>query len=234
MNKILALVMLSMVAITPMAAAFWTPDFDDFFDFGPINMCNSASDCGTSTDCTQYACTQGMLGKVCQMAYAPSGTSTSIACQICDGSGGTTIDTSCFTAPFPCDDGNACTINDMSISGFCMGAPKNCDDSNSATTDTCNTATGCSNILTNTGSSCNDYNACTINDQSGPFGACFGTYACNDNNALTTDTCDVQIGCSYTPIPQEEDEEVPEFSSIAAGVALIGSIAGFAAMRRRK
>ena len=64
-----------------------------------------------------------------------------------------------------CDDGNACTIEDMCVGGTCQpGIPVVCDDNNACTTDTCIPAQGC--VYTNlpTGSPCDDADACTTGD----------------------------------------------------------------------
>ncbi|MBI1825900.1 MAG: hypothetical protein HY287_16210 [Planctomycetes bacterium] len=60
-----------------------------------------------------------------------------------------------------CDDGSACTVNDMCLGGICTGTPINCDDGNSCTTDTCNPDTGCVH-QNNCGSCCDQRDgACT-------------------------------------------------------------------------
>jgi cysteine-rich repeat protein len=96
-----------------------------------------------------------------------------------------------------CDDGDACTINDILIGDYCYGTPLNCDDSNSLTIDYCDYSTGCVNTLA-TPTSCDDSNACTSNDMS-LNGFCFGTQiTCDDDDPLTIDTCDPTTGCVYS------------------------------------
>ena len=59
----------------------------------------------------------------------------------------------------PCDDGNACTENDVCINGACLGTPKYCHDDNPCTDDSCNPVTGC--VFTP------NMNACYIDDKEG-------------------------------------------------------------------
>jgi len=44
----------------------------------------------------------------------------------------------------PCDDGDACTIEDVCAQGMCLGGPSmECDDDDICTNDTCNSVSGC-------------------------------------------------------------------------------------------
>ena len=95
----------------------------------------------------------------------------------------------------PCDDGNACTINDTCINGVCAGTPLVCDDGNSCTTDSCDPATGC--VYTNNSSPCDDLNPCTINDVC-INGICKGTpVICDDGDPCTDDDCVPGVGCVF-------------------------------------
>ena len=125
---------------------------------------------------------------------------------ICDGNGGTTcsqpslpetcngIDDDCdgqideggvcgcAPAGTPCDDGNACTVNDIE-DGACTcisGSPLVCDDGNSCTLNTCNPLTGCVSIPAPAGTACNDGNPNTINDACDGTGNCVGTPVANE------------------------------------------------------
>jgi len=73
-----------------------------------------------------------------------------------------------------CNDGNACTTNDMCVGGVCTGgAPPNCDDTNVCTSDSCDTVMGC--VHTNlTGNACDDGDDCTVSDMCSA-GMCDGT-----------------------------------------------------------
>ena len=66
-----------------------------------------------------------------------------------------------------CNDGNACTQNDVCQAGTCVGGnPVVCTASDQChTAGTCNSANGvCSNPVRPDGTACNDGNACTQND----------------------------------------------------------------------
>lgn len=72
----------------------------------------------------------------------------------------------------PCDDGDACTVNDACSGGVCKGSPKDCNDGNACTDDTCDATGSC---------------------QHAPR-------SCDDHDMCTTDTCDPALGCQNTPI----------------------------------
>ncbi|MDJ0762635.1 MAG: LamG domain-containing protein [Myxococcota bacterium] len=94
-----------------------------------------------------------------------------------------------------CDDGSACTQNDVCSNGTCGGAPVDCDDGNICTDDTCDALLGC--VYDNNTASCDDGNSCTENDVCAD-GACGGTpLDCNDANPCTDDTCVPGVGCTY-------------------------------------
>ncbi len=83
----------------------------------------------------------------------------------------------CAPAGTPCDDGNACTVNDVE-DGACTcisGSPIVCDDGNPCTLDTCNPLTGCVSIAAPAGTACDDGNPNTINDACDGTGNCVGT-----------------------------------------------------------
>ena len=99
-----------------------------------------------------------------------------------------------------CDDGNQCTKTDACADGVCVGAdPLECLDGNPCTNDGCNPDTGCTFIAND--ASCDDANACTTQDQCSQ-GACVGgpLLACDDDQECTTDSCDADSGCTYTPV----------------------------------
>jgi len=101
----------------------------------------------------------------------------------------------------PCDDGNACTLNDVCTAGECRGTQKNCDDVNSCTADSCDPSTGaCIHVPANDGNKCSDGNLCTLNDIC-QQGKCVGTpKTCTDGNPCTDDSCDKKTGqCVFTP-----------------------------------
>ncbi len=83
-----------------------------------------------------------------------------------------------------CDDGNACTVNDVCTGGTCVGELRFCDDGNPCTTDSCDPATGC--VHTPNGHTCDDGNPCTTGDVCSQ-GVCAGSGSCE---------CDAAIDCA--------------------------------------
>ena len=104
-----------------------------------------------------------------------------------------------------CEDGLACTVNDSCTNGECKGGQeKDC----SSLDDQCNTgvcdesARGCIAQPRKDGTTCDDGNKCTINDQC-KKGSCQGeSRTCDDGNACTLGQCDPETGkCVYSTLP---------------------------------
>ncbi len=98
-----------------------------------------------------------------------------------------------------CSDNNACTINDVCVTGSCAGKPLLCDDANVCTADACQPAKGCQ--YTKILAACNDGDPCTLGDSCNAVGLCqAGTPTdCDDDNLCTADACDKASGkCSHT------------------------------------
>jgi hypothetical protein len=101
-----------------------------------------------------------------------------------------------------CDDGNACTNNDLCQVGLCApGTETSCDDGNSCTTDDCEAKSGCNHA--NSTAPCSDQDPCTDKDACGG-GTCKGVPAtCDDENVCTADSCDPKAGlvdgCVHKP-----------------------------------
>ncbi|MEN9333678.1 MAG: hypothetical protein RLY35_858 [Bacteroidota bacterium] len=103
-----------------------------------------------------------------------------------------------------CNDNNACTINDeWSASCVCAGTIQDTDgDGTCDATDECDNdpnkilagACGCGNV--EVGQSCNDNNACTLNDVITSCGVCLGTPALDTDN---DGTCDLTDECDNDP-----------------------------------
>jgi hypothetical protein len=107
----------------------------------------------------------------------------------------------------PCDDGDACTQNDVCQAGVCVGGnPIVCaplDQSHG--TGTCNPATGvCSYPARANGTPCDDGNACTQGDtcQNGSCVAGSAALICDDNNVCTNNFCDPSFGCRSVPVAE--------------------------------
>ncbi len=99
-----------------------------------------------------------------------------------------------------CDDGSACTSEDVCAAGTCVGRLKDCTDGSPCTTDSCAPATGsCTSApATGAGIVCDDGDICTVSDVC-KAGACVGgAPACSDGNPCTADACTAGT-CSHGP-----------------------------------
>jgi len=101
-----------------------------------------------------------------------------------------------------CDDGNACTLEDICEAGACVpGDLKDCNDENLCTEDICNPADGsCTNPAIPDGGSCDDLDLCTTGDQC-LGGVCSGeAVTCTEAEQcfVNPGTCDQATGqCQY-------------------------------------
>ncbi len=144
----------------------------------------------------------------------------------------------CVNAPNSnqCDDGDACTIDDVCSEGVCSGTPIDCNDGIECTIDSCvngecqhdTSACACNedadcddsnpctdntcNLETYTceftynTNQCDDNNLCTENDVC-LDGVCSGTpIDCDDDNVCTDDSCDPEIGCVNAPNSNQCDD----------------------------
>ena len=110
----------------------------------------------------------------------------------------------CGFAPLPgaiaCDDGDACTVNDMCGEGQCLGgAGANCNDGLPCTLDLCDPESGC--FHENAQGDCDDGNPCTTGD-SCLDGVCQAELLvdCDDGNACTKDQCLMDGQCANSPV----------------------------------
>jgi len=111
----------------------------------------------------------------------------------------------------PCDDLNACTVEDACHEGACQGkARPSCDDGDPCTTDSCDSADGTCRHEPLTGTACDDGDPCTEPDScvegachGGDVvaGCCHGDADCRDQDSCTADSCDTTTHqCRFTPI----------------------------------
>ena len=96
----------------------------------------------------------------------------------------------------PCDDGDACTADDLCGNGVCV-SPSTCDDGNICTIDKCDSVNGCEYESSDSG--CDDGNECTVGD------LCVNSLCepgaekdCNDDDVCTDDACVPETGCVNT------------------------------------
>lgn len=92
----------------------------------------------------------------------------------------------------PCDDGSACTRDDVCAEGRCTGTPIDCSDDDPCTRDTCDAATG----------------VCRSEPDAAKCGAdpCRAEPApeCDDDDPCTDDRCEPWVGCVNTPAVADE------------------------------
>ena len=202
--------------------------------------CKVVADCDDKNPCTTDACTAGKCANSANLLACSDGDGCTLndvcgggACKpgsakVCNDGNGCTDD-KCDSATgacvvtnnaAPCNDNDACTLNDTCKAGVCAvgtavvcddknpctvgdacklgacvpGAATVCDDKNGCTNDSCDLTTGKCLFANNT-NACSDGNACTIGDVCA-LGACKpgGPQNCDDKNVCTTDSCDKVTG----------------------------------------
>lgn len=166
---------------------------DSFDDFGVCvyEPAPTWTECNDGNPCTSNWCWEGECE--IQVYSCPDGNEcTDDACVVFENGGAACVWTA-VSGTVPCDDGSACTSNDVCANKVCAGTGTDCDDGEVCTTDSCNAAGGCTN--TPNAATCDDGVPCTINTQCAN-GACGGGTQkdCQDNNPCTTDSCDPQTG----------------------------------------
>jgi len=99
-----------------------------------------------------------------------------------------------------CNDGNACTIEDMCVGGICQpGFSVTCNDNNVCTTDTCVPQTGC--VYANATGPCDDGNACTTQEVcvNGTCQLGLGVTCSPSDQCHVAGTCDPVTGACSNP-----------------------------------
>ena len=114
-----------------------------------------------------------------------------------------------------CDDGDACTVDDLCRGGVCLpGAALECDDDNPCTDDACDAVEGC--LYSANSSSCDDGEECTVDDVCAE-GVCQGVARdCDDGDACTADSCEPGIGCVSVAIGCDDGDACTTDSCEAA------------------
>ena len=110
----------------------------------------------------------------------------------------------------PCNDSDACTTGEACANGACLGGGEaNCDDGNPCTDDSCVSPTGCVHLPN--AESCEDGNECTASDMCGNAECQPGqSVTCDDSDKCTSDACNPQTGCLFTPIVPCCGNGIPE------------------------
>lgn len=94
-----------------------------------------------------------------------------------------------------CEDGSACTMDDVCVAGACVGTALVCTDANACTDDGCDVAGGC--VFTANTAPCDDASVCTTGDTCAAEICSGAAIACTDGNPCTDDGCDAVAGCVF-------------------------------------
>ncbi len=161
---------------------------------GCLHAFNTAP-CSDGNVCTSGdACASGACAGVAIVCAAGGPCAASLGCDAVSGCQYQAL------SGTPCNDGNACTLNDACAAGLCSGAaPMVCDDNNACTTDSCDPSAGCVWSPLSAGA-CSDGNVCTgsvASPDTCVAGVCVGgaVKPCDDANPCTNDSCDPTVGC---------------------------------------
>ncbi|MDI7268798.1 MAG: lamin tail domain-containing protein [Myxococcota bacterium] len=129
----------------------------------------------------------------------------------------------------PCDDGNACTLDDSCAGGACLGTALDCNDLNPCTTDPCDRETGLCAPFWNT-EPCDDGNPCTLGDTCGGGECRSGVQReCTDlDDACNRGECNPLTGaCEAQRFPDgracDDGDPCTYDESCAAGICGAGS-----------
>ncbi len=167
--------------------------------FGCVHVKTSGGVCEDGTGCTlDDVCVAGDCKGGAPKACFDTETCTADSCDLTSGE--------CVFAPIegePCDDDNACTLNDACSDGDCQpGDPRPCGDGNTCTTDNCKPISGeCFHVVVGPGSACDDGNLCTVSDACAADKCVGAAKPCDDQNACTMDGCmPADGGCTHTPL----------------------------------
>jgi hypothetical protein len=165
----------------------------------------TARTCDDGVGCTADSCSEGACVNALTTGFCLEGTTcTSIGstdptntCRQCaPASGGPTFITLSDTSP--CNDGNACTVNDVCSAGVCIaGAARVCAATGPCIAASCEPATGC--VETATTASCDDGNPCTVGDVCAAKSCTAGAAPldCDDQDPCTVDSCVAGVGCFH-------------------------------------
>ena len=157
-------------------------------------LCNDQNPCTVNDVCAAGVC-QGD-GKVCDDNDPCNGVETCIVeTQGC--ANGT---------PLVCNDGFDCTTDACVTGQGCVFSPVDalCDDGKLCNgVESCVAGVGCLTETVEEGTSCDDANPCTTNDQCTDKVCTGAEKNCNDDNVCTADSCDPAVlgGCVSAPAP---------------------------------
>ena len=175
--------------------------------------CDDGDLCTTGDKCNLGDCTPGDT-----LSCNDSNPCTDDAC---DG------ETGCTFTPNSeaCDDGNACTAEDLCSAGVCKGGVAvQCNDLNPCTDDVCDLGEGCLFALNS--APCSDGDVCTVGDLC-EGGVCVGgeTLNCDDGSPCTDDSCNAGVGCLHVvnEAPCDDSNACTEGDVCSLGQCLAGA-----------
>lgn len=176
---------------------------------GTDYSCSASGSCLSAACDGDGGCTESLKPETCivdGLCFDKGATSPDAPCSVCDPEASTSTLTG-LAAGAPCDDGEACTLDDScSESGSCLGAwdAAGCgcvDDSTctfltgTCTKGTCDPVNHICYAAPTVGGACDDGDPCTHGDTCADAG-CQGTaYTCPEGSACEVPACDGQGGC---------------------------------------
>ncbi len=149
------------------------------------DFCDGSGTCGHTTRADGSSCGSGLVchggscasGCLIGSTYYASGTiNPDNACQACTPASSTSAWSNRSNGT-TCNDGNACTRNDVCTSGTCGGTAYTCSPTACQTSSTCDGSGGCNVVNAPSTRSCTD-----------------------DGNTCTADFCDGSGGCGHTAL----------------------------------
>jgi hypothetical protein len=166
-------------------------------DSSPANLCHDANACTTDACDPILGCTFTPIldGQACEDGNLCSVGET---CHggVCGGS-----------VARDCDDDSVCTIDSCNAGTGCIHTSIGCDDGNPCTQDLCDPVAGCVFPPGPTGTPCNDFYACTVDDRCDSTGYCAGRSVCDDGNPCTDDYADENQHCACSHVSTAEGTE---------------------------
>ena len=161
-------------------------------DWVPVDnghVCNDQDACTIDDHCFAGACVSD------ESVSCPA--STDCVLHACDFDSGDCVET--LLSGTACDDGDACTIADTCDAGTCTGEALVCPEAATCESVSCDSELGCRTERLDD-VSCDDGNACTVDDTC-LTGDCVGTSIdCDDGNDCTADSCNYLLGCDHEAI----------------------------------
>lgn len=160
---------------------------------GCVNLAQE-NECDTEDKCTVGVCEES------ECATTPSQCDDGDVCTLdgCSSLSGCTFEAITGES---CSDDNACTEDDVCVSGVCIGGKQTlCDDGEECTADACDDNQGCL-VIPLVGAACTDDLVCTTGNVCETTGLCGpgDEVQCDDGNVCTIDTCSPSAGCEFSP-----------------------------------